>query len=176
MKLWLALAGVLLTVAAPVSAQSKASAADDSAEVAVQYALLHFNEFAFSKAGFDVNYASKLLTQPASSLGLRAGFVVEGGLHHFDGGSLKLIQGGVKLVSTRLGTPRFRPYGHIMFGIGNFEGTDTIMSLMPGADITLEGHPYHLRVEAGQVWDFFGGGHQVAWRYSVGLSMPLGAK
>lgn len=164
-------AGVLLC-SLPATAHAQA-AAEDAPVVAAQYALLHFGGYG-SNVGFDVSYASAPMTEPATGLGIRAGFVGELGIHHFDGGSLKLFQGGVNMTSTKVGSPKYRPYARVMFGVGSFPGdSDFVMSLMPGLDIALEGRPFKLRVEAGQVWDFYDGGPDVAWRYSIGISTSL---
>ena len=172
LKSLMAITLALLALAVPAAAQSTS---EDTALVGVQIGLLRFNEFASSKVGLDVNYGTKSLTKPAGSVGLRTGVAAEVGFHKFDGTTLKLFQGGVQLKMDKLDRPRFKPYARIMFGLGNVDGgTDTIMSLLPGADITMPGKPYNIRVEVGQVWDFYDGGHQVAWRYSVGVSLPVG--
>jgi hypothetical protein len=42
-----------------------------------------------------------------------------------------------------------------------------------GLDHPLSDKKVKVRGEVAQVWDFFGGGHQVAWRYSIGIALPL---
>lgn len=174
MKVWSVLSIVVLAVAAPAAAQSASSADATPPVLGVQYGLLRYNSFNSSKVGFDVNYATRSLTQPMGSLGFRAGVIVEGGVHHFEDGSLSLFTGGLNLTADKIGSERYKPFAHVMFGIGHYpEGTDKVMTLMGGVDIVLQGRPFRLRLEGGQVWEFYDGGHQVPARFSVGIALPL---
>ncbi len=166
----------LTAIAAPAWAQS-AEIDDTKPAVGVQYALIGIiaENDGTSKFGFDANYATKMLTEPATSLGIRVGGIAEFGYHHFDdGGGLTLIQGGVQLRSDRIRTPRVIPSARVMVGLGHYpEGTDFNFILMPGLDFPLQGRPFRARFEAGQVWDVFDGGKLAHWRYGFGIVMPL---
>lgn len=174
---------VLIGVAALVlPAQARAQAAntfpDDSAPaVGVQYAFMGLKEIeGTSLFGVDVNYATKMLSQPFSELGIRAGAIGEFGVHKYDdgGGTQTLIQGGIQLRSDRIRGRKIVPSARIMVGINKFpEGTDFGLTLMPGLDFMLENKKYHARVEYGQVWDFFDGGSLATWRLGVGIVVPL---
>jgi hypothetical protein len=177
---WLAGMILLVALAAPAAAQAVGSSTPASTsdttvpELAVTTGLLHFGGFG-SWLGFDANYATKTFTQPATALGLRMGVVVEAGVHKFSGDTLENVQGGVNLTADKFfGPPRIKWYGHVMFGIGHFaEGTDQLFTLAAGADIPLQDKGFKVRAELAQVWDIFSGGHQVAWRYSIGIALPL---
>jgi hypothetical protein len=171
----LILSAFALVVSVPAFAQTPPVSEDDARPaIGVQYALMGIKEVeGTSSVGFDVNYASKMITQPVTSLGIRAGYIGEFGVHRFEDATLTLIQGGVQLKSDRVRTPRIVPSARIMAGIGKYpEGTDFALTLMPGLDFTLENRPYRFRVEVGQVWDSFDGGSLATWRWGFGIVLP----
>jgi len=171
---------LLVASAAPAAAQAVGSSTPASTsdatvpEIGVTTGLLHFGGFG-SWLGFDANYATKTFTQPATSLGLRLGIVVEGGVHKFSGDTLEDVQGGVNITADKfVGPPRIHWYGQAMFGIGHFSfSTDKLFTIVAGAEIPLQSKEFKVRAEIGQVWDIFSGGHEVAWRYSIGIALPL---
>jgi hypothetical protein len=167
---------LLVASATPVAAQARGGASSGDIaepEVGVMVDALHYGGFN-SYLGFDANYSSKTFTQPATSLGIRLGIVAEGGFHHFTGDTLELVQGGLNVRADRFFSTHFQWYGRAMFGIGHFsEGTDKLFTMAVGLDHPLSDKKVKVRGEVAQVWDFFGGGHQVAWRYSIGIALPL---
>jgi len=168
---WIMMAWMVV-VAAPVAAQT--SAADDGPTVAATFGMLRFGEHNSSKTGLTVSYNTRPLTGPMSSLGIKASAVGEFGVHWYDGGSLALGQGGIHLTAEGIGTPRVRPYGRAMFGVGRFYGfTETFLTYLAGFDFPLENQPFMIRAEIGQTWDFFDGGANAAVRLMGGVSYTL---
>lgn len=176
MKSWMAI-GLLagfVAVAAPASAQTLEQIHEkDGPELGVTFGIIKYTAF-HSNWGFDGTYSTKPLTQPLTGLGFRAGVAVAAGLHNFDGEKLKLVQGGLHLVSDKIGTPNFRVYGNVLFGIGNyFDATDKFLTLAIGANIPLQDQKFLVRVEAAQVNDFGDGYREGGWRFSGGVTLPL---
>jgi hypothetical protein len=149
---------------------------DTRPALGVQYSLMGIGEIeGKSLAGFDVNFSTRMLTQPATGIGIRVGLIAEFGMHHYsDYGTQTILQGGVQLRSDKIRSPRIVPSARIMVGMNKFpEGTDFGLTLMPGLEFPLERQRFHLRVEVGQVWDFFEGGSLATWRWGFGIVMPL---
>jgi hypothetical protein len=166
---------LLVASASPAAAQAGGSTTSGAPapELGLTTGILHYGGFG-SYLGFDANYSTTTFTQPATSLGVRAGVVVEGGVHKFNGDTLELVQGGVNLRADKLNYKHIEWYGRVMFGYGHFSfSNDTLFTLDIGADFPLQGKPFKIRGDVADVWDFFSGGHQVAWRYSIGIALPL---
>jgi hypothetical protein len=165
----------LVTLSAPAAAQIPAATSSGSdSEFGLMYSYLHFG-YAGANFGVNADYG-KILTKPSGGWGLRWGAKGDVGFHHFSGYSFGTFQGGATLTSEKY-LPRLKPYLEALVGIGHFTGvgssTDTLLTLGFGGDIPLAGKAFDLRIQIDSVHDFFSGGNDVAWRYSVGVAVPI---
>jgi hypothetical protein len=178
-KTLLAVVTMLFAWAMPAAAQTESLAQINEhapADVAVTFGIIKYTAF-HSNWGFDGTYTTKPLSKPFTGLGFRAGVAASAGIHNFDGEKLKLFQGGLHLTSDKIGTPNFRMYANILIGPGNYFGaTDMFLTFAFGANIPLENQKFLVRVEAAQTNDFYDGGREGGWRFSGGVSLPIGTK
>jgi hypothetical protein len=162
------LASVLL--AAPQAAWAQSSVQESPRALDLTYAFL--TQSTSSMVGGDLLYwqtVRSFETYEMRALG-------EVGFTRFDGFTLLTVQGGVRWVFTLNGQPKIRPFVHVLAGLERCCGANAL-SIQPGGGFFYaysEAFDIVARIDVRRVNYAEGGDtHQ---RYSVGLSIPIGAR